>query len=127
MARLPKQNMKPGIPAKPPGMSKAAAAEWDSIARDIQDSNISVTKMHGRLIELAAKIAVDIEAAAKKVDADGPYYLNKNTGAVMLHPATRRLDSLRRDYAKVLSALGLRTAMAGALGKGNSLDELMDD
>ena len=57
-----------------------------------------------------------------------PYYLNRNTGAMMLHPATRRLDSLRRDYVKVLSLLGLRSAVAGDAEKtGQSLDDLMDE
>ncbi len=29
MARVPNQNTKPGGPAKPPGLSKVVAREWD--------------------------------------------------------------------------------------------------
>lgn len=127
MARLPNQNMTPGRPAKPPGLSKAAGLEWDRLIVDLTASNIGVAKAHGRLIEQAALIAVDLAKAQAASEKDGPYYLNRNTGAVMLHPATRRLDSLRRDYVRVLSLLGLRSAVAGAEKTGQSLEEMMDE
>jgi hypothetical protein len=127
MARLPNQNMRPGRPAKPPGMSKAVGAEWDRILKDVASSGISITKAHGMLVKQAAEIAVDIANASATSEKDGPYYLNRNTGAVMVHPATRRLDSLRRDYVKVLSLLGLRSAVAGETEKGATLDDMMDE
>jgi Phage terminase, small subunit len=125
---LPNQNMLPGRPAKPPGMTKEVGAEWDRLIKDLASSGITIAKAHGRLIEQAAEIAVDLSDAAAASKTDGPYYLNRNTGAVMLHPATRRLDSLRRDYVKVLSLLGLRSAVAGETEKaGQSLDDYMDE
>ena len=128
MARLPNQNMTPGRPAKPPGLTKEAAQEWDRLLADLADSNISVSKAHGRLIAQAAMIAADLTDAAAASKKDGPYYLNRNTGAVMLHPATRRLDSLRRDYVKVLSLLGLRSAVAGPVpSDGKTIEDILDE
>jgi len=126
MARLPNQKMTPGRPAKPPGLSKEAGQEWDRLIADLEASGIGVAKAHGRLIEQAAMIAVDLADAEKASKKDGPYYLNRNTGAVMLHPATRRLDSLRRDYVKVLSLLGLRSAVADGKTSGPSLEEFIN-
>jgi len=55
--------------------------------------------------------------------------LNRNSGAIMLHPAARRIDGLRRDYVKVLSLLGLRSAVADGGGpeKGKSIEEELDE
>jgi hypothetical protein len=108
-------------------MSRDAGIEWDRLVKELTDSNIRIAKAHGRLIEQAALIAVDIAEAAKVVKEKGPYYLNRNTGAWLLHPATRRMDSLRRDYVKVLSLLGLRSAVAVAGDAGKSLDEMLDE
>jgi hypothetical protein len=129
LARLPKQNMTPGRPGKPPGLSKEAGQEWDKLIADLEESNISIAKAHGRLILQAAQIAVDMaEAAAAITGKDkSPYYLNRNTGAMMLHPATRRLDSLRRDYVKVLSLLGLRSAVAGPVETGKTMEDILDE
>jgi phage terminase small subunit len=128
MARLPKQNMTPGLPAKPPKLPKDVSAEWDRLVSDLVESNISVAKAHGRLIEQAARIAVDIEDATEVVKDKGAYYLNKNTGAYLIHPATRRLDSLRRDYVKVLSLLGLRSVVAAAPETGQqSVEDMLDE
>jgi hypothetical protein len=127
MARMPKQNMTPGLPAKPPGMTKPVIAEWDRLVTDILESNIQIAKAHGRLIDLAARIAVDITAAeAALTENTGPYYLNKNTGAIMLHPAARRVDGLRRDYVKVLSLLGLRSAVSAGVPEGKTMDDVLD-
>jgi len=46
------------------------------------------------------------------IERDGAYEVNKKTGTTQLHPASKRLDALRRDYVKVLSLLGLRAAVA---------------
>lgn len=127
MARLPKQNMTPGIPAKPPGLPKPVAAEWDRLIADLTDSNITIAKAHGRLIAQAAQIAVDISEAMATVKDKGAYYKNPNTGAILLHPAARRLDGLRRDYVKVLSLLGLRSAFANVAAGGDSLEDKLDE
>jgi phage terminase small subunit len=127
LARLPNQKMTPGLPVKPVDLPKAAAREWDRLLRELTDSGIAVAKAHGRLIETAATIVADMEDATKTVKEEGAYYLNRNTGAKMLHPATRRLDSLRRDYVKVLSLLGLRSAVAGAPETGKTLEDMLDE
>jgi hypothetical protein len=129
LARLPKQNMTPGRPMKPPGLPKPVTAEWDRLVTELADSNITIAKAHGRLIEQAARIAVDITDATEVIKENkSPYYLNRNTGAWMLHPATRRLDSLRRDYVKVLSLLGLRSAVGDGLpDKGKSMEDILDE
>jgi hypothetical protein len=128
MARMPKQNMKAGRPEKPSGMSKVAAREWDRLLAELMDSNIDIAKAHGRLIETAANIIADMESAAAALEVNkSAYYKNANTGAIMLHPAARRLDSLRRDYVKVLSLLGLRSAVAGLPDAGKSLEDMLDE
>ena len=126
---MPKQNMTPGRPAKPPGLPKPVTAEWDRLVSELADSNITIAKAHGRLIEQAARIAVDITEAGEVIrENKSPYYLNRNTGAWMLHPATRRLDSLRRDYVKVLSLLGLRSAVSDGLpDKVKSMEDILDE
>jgi hypothetical protein len=61
------------------------------------------------------------------VAIEGAYVANDKTGVMQLHPATRRLDSLRRDYVKVLSLLGLRSAIAEQpKGSNSSIEQLMD-
>lgn len=128
MARLRNQNTKPGQPAKPPGMSKPASLEWDRLITELNDSNIAISVAHGRLIEQASLIAVDISEATAMVKEKGAYYLNKNTGAWVIHPAARRVDSLRRDYVKVLSLLGLRSAVASeGIERGKTLEEVLDE
>jgi phage terminase small subunit len=128
MARLPNQNMTPGLPAKPADLSKAAAREWDRLLRELVDSGIRVAKAHGRLLEQACNVRADLLEAAAVVKEKGAYYKNPNTGAILLHPAARRLDGLRRDYVKVLSLLGLRSAVAdGGTEKGKSLEAELDE
>jgi P27 family predicted phage terminase small subunit len=128
MARLPNQNMTPGLPAKPPGLSKVAAREWDRLVQELTDSNIHVAKAHGRLIEQAATIIEDLIDARETVATEGAYISNEKTGVMQLHPAARRIDSLRRDYVKVLSLLGLRAAVAGPTNQpGKSLEDLLDE
>lgn len=128
MARLPNQNTTPGLPAKPQGLPKPVCTEWDRIIRDLTESNIRVAKAHGRLILQAAQIAVDIVDAQTTITLNkSPYYLNKNTGAIMLHPATRRLDTLRRDYIKVLSLLGLRSAVLGPAEASKSMEDILEE
>lgn len=125
MARLPNQKMKPGLPAKPLTLSKAAAVAWDSIMADLVESNIAIAKAHGRLIETAANIVADMADAQETVRIEGAYCLNSKNGVSQMHPAARRLDSLRRDYVKVLSLLGLRSAVSD--GGGNKNGESLAD
>jgi len=126
MARLPNQNMTPGRPVKPAGLSKVASAEWDRLVKELQQSNIHIAKAHGLLIELAVAIVSDMAYARKTVEKEGEYILNKRTGDTKTHPAARRLDSLRRDYVKVLSALGLRTPVSSPVEDGPSLEDMLN-
>jgi len=126
MARLPNQNMTPGLPAKPPGLSKVASREWDRLVKELLESNIRVAKAHGRLIEQAANIIEDLEDAADTVATEGAYFDNPKTGSKQLHPAARRVDSLRRDYVKVLSLLGLRSAVASHTEPGETIEDILD-
>lgn len=124
MARLPDQHMTPGVPLKPKTLSSDAAKEWDRIMSELKESNIQVSKAHRSLIEQAAVISVDITEAKGTVDDEGAYFHNEKTGGMQLHPAARRLDGLRRDYIKVMSLLGLRSAVSGGDG-GSSLEDAL--
>lgn len=119
--------MTPGLPAKPPGLSKVAAREWDRLIKELLESNIHVAKAHGRLIEQAANIIEDLEDAADTVKTEGAYFDNPKTGSKQLHPAARRVDSLRRDYVKVLSLLGLRSAVASHTEPGKTIEDILDE
>lgn len=52
-----------------------------------------------------------MEDARTRIDKDGAYIEGK--AGLVAHPATKRLDALRRDYIKVLAMLGQRAAVAG--------------
>jgi P27 family predicted phage terminase small subunit len=125
MARLPNQNLTPGRPAKPPGLSKKASVEWDRIVEELTNANVQLSVVHSRLIEQAATIAVDLQDAAEVVEHEGAYVTNEKTGVVQLHPAARRVDSLRLSLVKVLSLLGMRSASPGG-EKPQSLSALLD-
>ena len=127
MARLPNQSTVPGVPEKPPGLSRAARVEWDRLVRELQESSVAVTKFHGRLIEAAVILVLKMEAANKTVETKGAYFTNPKTGAIQLHPAARRADSLHRDYIKVLSALGLRSVTPRHTESGKSLEDVLDE
>jgi len=113
MARLHNQNMKPGAPVKPKNLSARAAQEWDRISAELRESNIQVAQAHRGLITQAATISADIADAWETVQTEGAYLENPKTGVMQMHPAARRLDGLRRDYIKVMSLLGLRSAVSG--------------
>lgn len=103
------KHMASGQPQKPTTLSARASAEWDRLLQELADSNIVVSPAHRSLLSLAATIAADIGDAWKAVDRDGAYIESK-TGLIA-HPASKRLDALRRDRIKVLTLLGLRTAI----------------
>jgi phage terminase small subunit len=106
------KNLKPGAPLKPAHLSARAAVEWDRLIGELAASQIQVTPAHRSALSLAATIAADIARAWERVQADGAYFTNEKTGAISEHPASKKLDVLRRDYLKVLAMLGLRTAVA---------------
>lgn len=115
-----------GVPAKPSGLSKAAAAAWDFIAKELIESGIQLSKAHRSLLETAATLTADIEDARETVETEGAYIENSKTGVMQMHPAARRLDSLRRDYIKVMSLLGMRSAPRGD-GKDHTPTDILGE
>ena len=112
MAGMAKQQMTPGTPSKPAGLSKAAGAAWDEIVADLQESGIRIAKAHRTLLLQAAELQADAQDAAEHVALEGTYYTNDKTGVITLHPAAKRLDALRRDFVRIMSLLGMRSAVA---------------
>jgi len=105
-------NLKPGKPLKPTNLSDRAALEWDRLTGELDNAHIEVSSAHRTLLSLAATIGADIAKAWDTVKREGEYLTSEKTGAVQAHPASKRLDALRRDYIKVLAMLGIRTAVA---------------
>jgi phage terminase small subunit len=125
MPRTVKQdkNLQPGQPLKPASLSPRASAEWDRLVGELEDAHIQVTSAHRTALSMAATIAADIADAWEAVQRDGAYIEGK--AGLVAHPASKRLDALRRDRSKVLMMLGLRQAVATADDKEQSLDELL--
>lgn len=121
------EKLKPGTPVKPGNLSGRAANEWDRLTGEMEASNIQVSVAHRTPLALAATIAADIADCWQTVQQEGTYYTNKKTGALMAHPASKRLDALRRDFIKVLTMLGLRSLPVAEQEKTPSLEELLDD
>src|SRR5580704_17113072 len=94
-------NLQPGKPVKPAHLSARAAKEWNRIVGELQASGIQVTIAHRAPLSLAATITADIADAWETVQEDGAYQVTK-TGAIQEHPASKKLDALRRDLIKVL-------------------------
>ena len=117
-------NLLPGKPLKPANLSARASKEWDRLTSELEASQIQVTAAHRAPLSMAATISADIQDAWETVQEDGAYSINAKTGAVQAHPASKRLDALRRDYIKVLAMLGLRTAVAG---KDPEKEETLED
>lgn len=113
-----------GKPEKPFGLSPTASAIWEQLIADLDASGLQVTAAHRGWLEMAATIAADAKAAAARVKKDGAYIEGK--AGLVAHPASKRLDALRRDYIKVLTMLGLRAAVATPESQGESLDDAMN-
>ncbi len=104
------KNLQPGQPAKPDNLSAGASQEWDRFISELEAAHIRVTAAHRTPLSLAATIAADIADAWAVVKKDGAYIQTK--AGLAAHPASKRLDALRRDYIKILTMLGLRSAVA---------------
>lgn len=119
-------NLQPGKPLKPSNLSFRASAEWDRLTGELEAAHIQITVAHRTPLSLAATIAADIEDAWKAVEKDGAYIEGK--AGLVAHPASKRLDALRRDYIKVLTMLGLRSAVAVPESKNETtLEDLLSD
>ena len=77
------------------------------------------------MLALAATIAADIAKAWDTVKREGEYVTNPKTGVLQAHPASKRLDALRRDYVKVLVMVGLRALPAVEPDDGPSLEDVL--
>lgn len=113
MARLPDVLLQPGEIKKPDNLSEEAAKQWDRLKGELEAAGVGLTPAHRAALSMAATIAADITDAWEAIERDGAYELNVKTQTTQAHPATKRLDALRRDYIKVLAVLGLRTPTSG--------------
>jgi len=118
-------NLAPGKPAKSSTLSESASVEWDRLVEALENANIQISTAHGPLISLAATIAADIRKGWAVVKEEGEYITNRKTGAIQAHPASKRLDALRRDYIKVLVTLGTRATAAPPPDNGPTLADLL--
>ena len=120
------KHLQPGQPEKPGNLSDRASREWDRLVGELAAANIVLTPAHRTALSMAATIAADIADAWAAVEKDGAYIAGKV--GMVAHPASKRLDALRRDRVKVLSMLGLRAAVATEdTGAERSLSEELDD
>jgi phage terminase small subunit len=119
------KNLATGVPLKPENLSPRASAEWDRLSSELSKANIQVTPAHRSSLSMAATISADIASAWAAIEKDGAYIAGKQ--GIVAHPATKRLDALRRDYIKILTVLGLRTAVPQEPKKSTmSASELLD-
>jgi phage terminase small subunit len=119
------KDLAPGQPEKPKHLSERASAEWDRLASELVASNIRLTPAHRSTLTHAATLAADIAEAYERVKVDGCYIVTK--AGLVQHPASKRLDALRRDQIKVLTMLGLRTAVPTAsTDKGPTLEDQLN-
>lgn len=127
MTRKMKQDkhLAPGQPLRPSNLSPRAAQEWDRIVGELSASNIQVTPAHRTVLSMASTLAADIGESWARIQEDGAYITTKF--GLVAHPASKRLDAPRRDYIKVLSMLGLKTAATTPDAPGKSLAEELED
>jgi phage terminase small subunit len=123
----PGKDLASGKPTKPQGLSAGAAAEWDRLEAELTEAGLLITKAHRGAMTMASTIAADIKSDWATLQADGQYELNTKTNTNQAHPALKRMDALRRDYAKFMALLGLRAAVSGGTGKeGETLDDVLN-
>jgi phage terminase small subunit len=120
-------NLLAGKPLKPSNLSDRAAIEWDRLVSELSGAQIQVSTAHRALLSLAATLAADIASAWEVVKDEGAFITNKKTGVVQTHPASKMLNELRRDYIKVLTALGTRAIPAPPPNDGPTLADILRD
>ena len=120
------KHLRPGQPEKPSHLSEQASGEWDRLMAELAASGIQITPGHRIILAQAACICADIADAFTRVKKDGEYIQTK--AGLVQHPAGKRMDALRRDLIKVLTMLGLRTAVPDAADKdGPTLEDAMSE
>lgn len=125
MARLPNQNLKAGLVEKSERLSERASLEWDRLITELDKAGVKLTAAHRALLTLAATTAADIRRDWEEVVRTGAYTLDAK-GQLQAHPAVGRVDRLRRDYIKLLSLLGLRSAVSAGEAPAKSLDDVLN-
>lgn len=110
---------------KSKGLSDNASAEWDRIVGELKAAGVTLSPIHRAPLTLAATIAADIKDGWENIKRDGSYIMTK--AGLQAHPASKRIDALRRDYVKVLALLGLRVAVTTGGSKEESLADVLND
>jgi phage terminase small subunit len=118
-------NLKPGKPEKPVNLSARAAVAWDRLVSQLEDAQIQLTTAHSSLLSIASTLSADIADAWETVKEKGAYIHNAKTGAVQEHPASKKLDALRRDLIKVLTCLSVRAVPVEPKYEGPTLEEIL--
>jgi phage terminase small subunit len=118
-------NLKPGKPEKPVNLSPRAAVAWDRLVSQLEGAQIQLTTAHSSLLSIASTLSADIADAWETVKVKGAYITNAKTGAVQEHPASKKLDALRRDLIKVLTCLSVRAVPAPPPNNGPSLEDIL--
>lgn len=119
-------NLKPGKPEKPVNLSARAAIAWDRLVSQLKGAQIQLTTAHSSLLSIASTLSADIADAWEVVRVKGAYITNTKTGAVQEHPASKKLDALRRDLIKVLVTLGTRAVPAPPPDNGPTLEDILN-
>jgi len=118
--------LKAGQPKKPTNLSVRASAEWDRLSAELAEAGIQVSVAHRAPLGLAATIGADIAEGWAAMKRDGTYI--EGRAGLRAHPATKRIDALRRDYIKVLGMLGLRAAVSDGSTPGEqSLEDFLNE
>lgn len=118
-------NLRPGKPEKPVNLSARAAVAWDRLVCQLEVAQIQLTTAHSSLLSIASTLSADIADAWETVQKEGHYIRNLKTGATQEHPASKKLDTLRRDLIKVLTCLSVRAVPAPPPDNGPSLEDIL--
>jgi P27 family predicted phage terminase small subunit len=102
----PATGLTPGMPTKPPGLSKGAARQWDRLVDEMQRSNITLIPAYRAAIVQAATIMADLATAWEHVKAHGRYTVSK-TGVEKISPAVEDTAKLNEKQSRCLWQLGI--------------------
>jgi phage terminase small subunit len=119
-------NLKPGKPEKPANLSARASIAWNRLVSQLEGAQIQLTTAHSSLLSIASTLSADIADSWETVKENGAYITNKKTGAVQEHPASKKLDALRRDLIKVLTCLSVRAVPAPPKHEGPTLEDILN-
>lgn len=108
---------------KSKGLSETASMEWDRIVGEVKAAGVQLSPMHRAPLTLAATIAADIRQGWERIKEDGAYIMTK--AGLQAHPASKRIDALRRDYVRVLALLGLRASVSSGTADKETLDDVL--